>query len=186
MKFAASILAAIGSAVKLHQPADEGQGELLNWGFELVDTNDDGVIDIVEAENLLGFVEETFGVDLADDEAEAIYWEVAGEDGLVQPEEFVGAIMEEFNPTLDDIIGVMFDGVDGDDNGTIDIDEFVAALEFYEEVESDISDGEWDDLVEGFFEVAGDDEVVDYGEFREVVVDELSDGSGSDSGSDSD
>lgn len=66
----------------------------------------------------------------------------------------------------------VFDEMDLDDNGEVDFDEFTGAMEEFEE---DLDEDDIDELVDGYFEIAGEDGVVDGEEFFYAMGEAIAD-----------
>ena len=150
MKFASCILlAGLASAIKLKNAKEDAVVDfLLKEAFDFV-AGDDDHIDASEFEGAVHWINDTFNVDIKEDDALDVFYATAGDDDLINEKEFLDAIETHLGGvTFDEAVQVIFDAIDVNDNNSLSKQEMAnAIIYFYETVlEEDWQDLDWDAL----------------------------------------
>lgn len=186
MKFALALLAFGAQAVKLQDADLSSRGERI---ARIIDSNNDEIVQGDELHELIDIVVDLGYLD--EETAEAGHEEV---DMLVEVGD-IPATFEELDAELaemddedleelddaftaiEDMVLIeagkfVFDELDVNDNGEVDFDEFTGAMEEFEE---DLDEDDVNELVDGYFEIAGEDGVVDGDEFFYAMGEAIAD-----------
>ena len=178
MKFALALLAFGAQAVKLQDADLSSRGERI---ARIIDSNNDEIVSGDELHELIDIIVDLEYLDeetaapaheeieelVAVGDIPATFEELDAELAEMDDEELEE--LDEAFTAIEDMVlteagKMVFDELDQDDNGAVDFDEFTDVLEFIEEEEG-LDEDEVEELVDGFYEIAGEDGVVDGDEF---------------------